>query len=167
MTLEDAGALLASVTGVDTFASIGPCNMMMEDEVELFRQCWNCPHNYSRPFIKGRVQSMVDGNFCCAGCVSEDLHFNAAKNKGFISLSVLKGYVESEVIDLLEGTRIVLQMMKKFSKEYLIEMDAPVRRKNGQEKCHKLLPHLCQRLFLDPVLVVKSLSHMQYWKNFL
>jgi len=131
--LADASALLAQIPPVSVVARIGECPMLNIEDVSLFRSSLGCAHLYCAQFIRGRLEDVVAGAFCCTGCIAEDLNYNADKYKGFISLSLLKGYVEAEVMEHADAVRIVLQMMKTFSKEFMMDIDVHLR--NGNKRC--------------------------------
>ena len=118
--MGDAAELLAPIVAAQIYAGIGECTMMLVSGAELFRSSLGCAHNYSRDFHFGRLQNVIDGQFCCQGCVFEDQHLNPEKLKGFITLSMVKAFVEVGFWSEADGIRSVLQMMKVHSKEELL-----------------------------------------------
>lgn len=132
MSMADAAVLLHGIEAGNIQGPIEECPITFFDG-QLYRSSLVCAHFYSKEFFQRRVSKMLEGHFCCVGCLDVDTHRSPEKNKGFITLSVLKGYVDSDVITEEDAVRVVFKMMKTLTKEFLLEIDVQYR--NGYKRC--------------------------------
>ena len=89
--------------------------MLYDDDVQLFRSSFGYTHFYSGTAISNMTTTrMLKDIFFCAGCEAEDVKPKSSKKKGSFTLSLLKGYVENEVLSVQVAASIVLRMMKTY-----------------------------------------------------
>lgn len=132
VSMVDAALFFQEVEAAIVLGPMGECPITLSDG-QLYRSSLACPHFYSIGYLQRNVSRLMNGNFSCVGCMDEDTHPDVNKKKGFITVSLLKGYVNSRVITEEDAVRVIFKMMSTFSKEVLLEVDVQYR--NGYKRC--------------------------------